>query len=159
MTNLQPDVSDSIVRKIQLLLNLAARAEGNEAEAAAAMAKAQDMLAQYNLDLAVVQDAVVAGGVNMTKEEVRREKIEAKRNATYEWTRRLVKGVAEANYCVYFCSDSYVAPKSETARGRWASCSTRASWGRSPSSACRIAGRRGMKASTMRTAWPSSRRA
>jgi uncharacterized protein DUF2786 len=114
----QAPVSESIVRKIQLLLNLASRVEGNEAEAAAAMGKAQELLAQHNLDLSTVQDAVVAGGTNQTKEEVKRERVEAKRNATYEWTRRLVKAVAEANYCVYFCRD--VRTESKSGRAKWA---------------------------------------
>ena len=118
--NTQITIDDSIVRKIQLLLNLAAKAEGNETEAAAAMGKAQELLAKYNLDLSTVQDAVVAGGVNKTAEDVKREKIEAKRNATYEWTRRLIKAIAEANYCVYFYRDVYVAAKTEGKHGRWA---------------------------------------
>jgi hypothetical protein len=63
-----------------------------------------------------VQDAVVTGGVNQTKAEVKRERVEAKRNATYEWTRRLVKGVAEANYCTYFCT---IGTKRPDGRGRW----------------------------------------
>ena len=82
------------------------------------MAKAQEILAKYNLDLATVQDAVVAGGTNATKEDVKREKVEAKRNATYEWTQRLVKAIAEANYCVYWAADVRVESKS-TGRVRY----------------------------------------
>ena len=117
MTN-STTVSNDIVRKIQLLLNLAERAAGNEQEAAAAMAKAQELLAKHNLDLSTVQDAAVAGGTNQTAADVKREKIEAKRNATYEWTRRLVKAISEANYCVYFCRD--VPIKSKSGKTRWA---------------------------------------
>ena len=116
MTN-QPTVSDDVVRKIQLLLNLAARAEGNEAEAAAAMGKAQEILARYNLDLATVQDTVVKGGTAQTVADAKREKVEGKRNATYEWSRRLVKAIAEANYCVYFAAD--VPVESKSGRTRW----------------------------------------
>lgn len=112
----QVRVSDDIVRKIQLLLNLAARQEGNEAEAAAAMGKAQELLAKHNLDLATVQDKVVESGVNKTSADVKRERVEAKRNATYEWSRRLVKAIAEANYCVYFCRDVMVESKSGRVR-------------------------------------------
>ena len=113
----QATVSDDVVRKIQLLLNLAERAEGNEQEAAAAMARAQDILAKYNLDLATVQDAVVAGGTNQTKEEVKREKAEAKRNATYEWTHVLYRAVAEANYCKYWTAD--VRTETKSGKVRW----------------------------------------
>jgi hypothetical protein len=115
MTN--QNVSDDVVRKIQLLLNLAARTEGNEAEAAAAMAKAQDILAHHNLDLATVQDAVVAGGTNAAPAEARREKSEARRNATYEWTRVLYRAVAEANYCKYWTAD--VRVDAASGRTRW----------------------------------------
>ena len=110
--------TDDVVRKIQLLLNLAERAAGNEAEASAAMAKAQDILAKYNLDLATVQDAVVAGGTNAAKAEAAREKREAKRNATYAWTRGLYRAVAEANYCKYWTADVRVESAS-TGRVRW----------------------------------------
>jgi hypothetical protein len=118
-TNQQLPPSDGIMRKIQLLLNLGERSEGNETEAAAAMAKAQELLAQYNLDMATVADAVVAGGSNANKSaaDVKREKVEAKRNATYEWSRRLVKAVAEANYCVYWAED--VRTESKAGRVRW----------------------------------------
>jgi hypothetical protein len=113
----QVKIDDSVVRKIQLLLNMAARAEGNEAEAAAAMAKAQDMLAKYNLDMATVQDAVVAGGTNASAADVKREKVEGKRNATYMWTQRLVRAIAEANFCVYWAAD--VRAESKSGRVRW----------------------------------------
>jgi hypothetical protein len=114
----QVKIDDSVVRKIQLLLNMAARAEGNEAEAAAAMAKAQDMLAKYNLDMATVQDAVVAGGTNASATDVKREKVEGKRNATYMWTQRLVRAIAEANYCVYWAADVRVVNE-KSGRVRW----------------------------------------
>lgn len=67
MTIQDPQISDNTVRKIQLLLKLAERTEGNETEAAAAMGKAQELLAQYNLDLATVQDKIVEGGTNNTQ--------------------------------------------------------------------------------------------
>jgi hypothetical protein len=114
----QTVVSDDVVRKIQLLFNLAERAAGNEVEAAAAMAKAQDLLEKYNLDLATVQDAVVAGGTNATKEEIRREKADAKRNATYAWTQDLYRAIAEANYCKYWAAETRIENE-KTGRVRW----------------------------------------
>jgi hypothetical protein len=118
MTIQNQTVTDDVVRKIQLLFALAERAAGNEAEAAAAMAKAQELLAKHNLDLATVQDAAVAGGVNATKAEARHEKADAKRNATYKWTQDLYRAVAEANYCKYWAAETRVENE-KTGRVRW----------------------------------------
>lgn len=99
----QPVISDNVVRKIQLLLQLAERTEGNEVEAAAAMAKAQDLLAQYNLDLATVQEKAVAGGTNTPEDAMaKRDYAKGSRSALYRWQRELVKTLAEANYCHYW---------------------------------------------------------
>jgi len=100
------EISDSLVRKIQLLLNLAARPEGNEAEAAAAMGKAQELLAQYNLDLGTVQDKVVAGGVAAREAETKRDYARVSKSAMYQWQRNLVRTVAEANFCRYWVEDT-----------------------------------------------------
>jgi hypothetical protein len=106
--------SDSIVRKIQLLLNLGQRSEGNEAEAAAAMARAQELLARYNLDLATVQDKVVAGGTAEREAEQKRDYAKSKRSAMYKWQQRLVRTLAEANFCVYWVEETtekaYIPP-------------------------------------------------
>lgn len=102
MASQNEQISDSVVRKIQLLLNLGQRREGNENEAAAAMAKAQELLAQYNLDLATVQDKVVAGGTAEREAESRRDYAKGGRSALYQWQRNLVKTIAEANFCCYW---------------------------------------------------------
>jgi hypothetical protein len=100
-------ISDSIVRKIQLLLQLANRAQGNETEAATAMGKAQELLAKYNLDLTTVQDKVVAGGTNTPDDAMaRRDYAKINRSAMYQWQRNLVKAIAEANYCRYWVEDT-----------------------------------------------------
>lgn len=104
MTTATP-VDDKTIRRIQLLLNLGSRSEGNEAEAAAAMAKAQELLAAYNLDLATVQDKVVAGGTAEREAMEKRDYARSKRSAMYAWQRKLVKTIAEANYCVYWTAD------------------------------------------------------
>jgi hypothetical protein len=99
-------ISENIVRKIQLLLQLAERAAGNEVEAAAAMAKAQELLAQYNLDLATVQDKVVKGGTNTPDDAMaKRDYAVTKRSAMYQWQRNLVRALAEANYCIYWTAE------------------------------------------------------
>lgn len=109
--NATPEISDNVVRKIQLLLKLAERTEGNENEAAAAMGKAQELLAQYNLDLATVQDKVVAGGTAEQEAMGKRDYARVSRSAMYNWQRALVKTLAEANYCRYWVE--------ETTEERW----------------------------------------
>lgn len=99
-------VNESVIRKIQLLFQMAARAKGNdgssnEAEASAAMAKAQELLAKYNLDMATIQDAKVAGGSN-TEDNEKREKTRLNRTAMYAWQQRMCKAIAEANFCWYW---------------------------------------------------------
>jgi hypothetical protein len=115
MATMNVPPSDSIVRKIQLLLNLGARSEGNEQEAAAAMARAQELLAQYNLDLATVQDKVVAGGTAAREAESKRDYAQSKRSAMYKWQQALVRVLAEANFCVYWVDETreltYIPPK------------------------------------------------
>lgn len=118
MMNTTPEISDNLVRKIQLLLNLAARSEGNEAEAAAAMSKAQELLAAYNLDLSTVQDKVVAGGTAQREADSKRDYARANRSAMYKWQRSLVQTIAEANYCRYWVEEArqliYVPPSKRT---------------------------------------------
>ncbi len=106
MANQDLNISDNVVRKIQLLLNLASRTEGNEAEAAAAMGKAQELLAQYNLDLATVQDKVVAGGTAEQAAMAKRDYARISRSAMYNWQRMLVRAIAEANYCKYWVEET-----------------------------------------------------
>jgi hypothetical protein len=119
----QAPPSESIVRKIQLLLNLGSRSEGNEAEAAAAMARAQDLLAQYNLDLATVQDTLVVGGTAAREAEEKRDYARSKRSAMYKWQQKLVRTLAEANYCVYWVAEvseqAYVAPSYRSSKHGW----------------------------------------
>jgi hypothetical protein len=99
---MEQQIPESLIRKIQLLLNLGERSHGNENEAAAAMAKAQDLLAQYNLDLATVKDKVVAGGTAEREAESKRDYTVIKRSAMYKWQQKLMRTLSEANYCVYW---------------------------------------------------------
>lgn len=105
-----PNVSDSIIRKIQLLFQMAQRktnndGTSNEAEAMAAMAKAQELLAQYNLDLNVVQEARVEGGTAQAVPE-KRERQQFSRSAMYRWQQRLARAICEANFCWYWTVDT-----------------------------------------------------
>lgn len=89
---------EKIVERVQKLLALGRRG-GSEAESAAAMAKAQAMLAQHNLDMASVESAQAGSGA--------REK-NAQRGGTYLYQRCLWNAVAELNFCLYFTDYQYI---------------------------------------------------
>jgi Protein of unknown function (DUF2786) len=97
---------ESIVRKIQKLFSLAQ--SSNEAEANLSMATAQSLLAQYNLEAAVVRGTHVAGGT-VAPEPEKRERTKIPYSAFYNYQRKLWKTLAEANFCWYWISDTYEA--------------------------------------------------
>lgn len=113
----QEKVSDSIIRKIQLLLHLGAHKTGhdgasNENEAAVAMAKAQELMVKYNLDMAVIGSANVEGGT-VAQEEEKRERMKTSRSAMYKWQEELCATICEANFCWHWVSwvmeDMYIS--------------------------------------------------
>lgn len=97
MTELTEE-QNSIIEKVQKLLNLANK-NPNEAEAAAATAKAQALLTAYNLDLAMVSE--VSTG------DAKREKDRLKGGA-YIYQRELWRSVARLNFCLYWTSRRFV---------------------------------------------------
>lgn len=107
--NPKETVNASIIEKIKKLFAIGQRrhnndGSSNEAEAAAAMAKAQDMLTKYNLDLRTVQDATAEkkGAVEGGK----RDQVQIKRSAMYYWQQKFWKAIAEANYCFHWVVDT-----------------------------------------------------
>lgn len=94
MSNTQQQQADleRITERVQKLLNLAAK-NPNEAEAAAATAKAMEMLAAYNLDLSTLEQGGQEGG----KREDSRV-----RGGMYTYERELWAGIAQINFCMYF---------------------------------------------------------
>lgn len=94
--------NDSVIRKIQKLLALGKRG-GTEAEASTAMDMAQELLAKYNLDMAIIDKAVVEGGTVAAPEK--REKTKIDRSAMYKWQQSLCRRIAEANYCWYWVQE------------------------------------------------------
>ena len=91
-----------IALKIKKLLRLAG--SENTAEAALAMARAQELLAKYNLDYTVVQDT----------EEIKpekREKVRIDRSAKYKWQVDLWTALAETNYCWYWTTRVWLEGK------------------------------------------------
>lgn len=99
MTADQKMPDDAVIERIQKILALGRRG-GTEAEASSAMAKAQQMLADYNLDIATVERGGRAG-------DARREQAAAL-GGMYHYQRELWRAVAELNFCAYFTSGSFV---------------------------------------------------
>ena len=80
------NIDDKLIRRIEALLNTKGC---TEAEAEARVAKAQELLEKYNLDL-----ATVSGTGNARKDQQRK-------GGLYTWQRNLWKAVAELNFCYY----------------------------------------------------------
>lgn len=85
------EAPDAIVARIQKLLALAAN-NPNEHEASAAMAKAQEMLETYNLDLSMIGKTATG----------RPRKDQKQKGGLYGWQRALWESVAKLNFCTYW---------------------------------------------------------
>lgn len=101
--------SDALIEKIKKLFAMGQRTKNNdgstnEAEAAAAMAMAQQLLTKYNLDIHTVMDKAdtkaAAPGAGP------REKQQVKRSAMYRWQRDFWRDLAEANFCFHWIVDT-----------------------------------------------------
>lgn len=95
-------MQDNIIEKIKKLFAMAQRhvnndGSSNEAEASAAMARAQELLAKYNLDLKAVEDAQVKDAQAVPGGP--REKTQINRSAQYRWQQEFWSALAKANYC------------------------------------------------------------
>lgn len=84
-------VDERIIEKIRKLAALANNND-NEHQASAAAAKMQELLEQYNLDMAVLGSSGKGAQRSDTK----------KTGGLYSWQRRLWKEVATLNFCHYF---------------------------------------------------------
>lgn len=92
MAELSQEAQDAI-RRVEKLLRLAAK-NSNENEAAAATAKAQEILIQYNLDMATVE-------ANSGASSGKREDAKVK-GGLYHYQRDLWRAVADLNFCMYW---------------------------------------------------------
>jgi hypothetical protein len=94
----------AVVEKIRKILALGRDRGATESEAATAMAKAQELMARYNLDMALVEASgkkVEADrGGERTKEKV-------KGRAMYKWQQKLAKYVSDVNYVYHFIQESW----------------------------------------------------
>lgn len=91
------DAPDSVLAQIQKLIRLANK-NTNENEAAAAMAKAQELLAKWNLDFADVATVQHGSGA--------RERA-ALDGGFHNYERELWKSVAELNFCICWHERAY----------------------------------------------------
>jgi hypothetical protein len=97
---------EKIIRQIQLLLNLAnagkhSKDKATEQEALTAMAKAQELLAKYNVDISVVGQRPEPG----SPVDAKREQAKSARTAQYDWQEKLMKAICEANFCWHWITE------------------------------------------------------
>lgn len=113
MTDTPKPSMDKIVERIQKILALGKRG-GTEAESAAAMAKANALLAEHNLSMAEVESETVGSA--------KREKI-AQAGGRYVYQRELWRAIARLNFCIYFSTRAWVKievyDKWEMVDGHW----------------------------------------
>ncbi len=88
------DAPDSVLERIQKLLNLAQ--SPNENEASAAAAKAQELMDEWNLSTAEIE--------RKSGQDGKREEAKV-RGGFYKWQRQLWKAVAELHFCMYWTQD------------------------------------------------------
>lgn len=90
--------AQAAIEKVEKLLRLASK-NPNEAEAAAATAKAMEILATFNLDMSAVEQH--GGGTGKRADE-------QLAGGFYEWQRSLWDAVAELNFCMYWNQIAFI---------------------------------------------------
>lgn len=115
----QAEEMDRVIARIQKLLARTTVERGaSEAEAETAMRMAQELMAKYNLDMAVIEASSGAQDTTRIKEEV-------KGRAMYKWQRELAKYVSEANFCYHL-----IKGENKWTEPRWSDGSTAGKWER-----------------------------
>lgn len=94
---MEQQVPDKVIERIQKILALGRRG-GTEAESAAAMEKAQTLLAEYNLSIADVDSRV--------ETSARREQA-AQSGGQYVYQRELWSAIARLNFCIHLVSGKW----------------------------------------------------
>lgn len=110
------DTLKQVIEKVKKLLALAQSA--NEHEAALATARAQEMLARHNLDLATVEQAETQSGALKPENdpERHRPRREMKGSGLYKYQRTLWEGVAAVMYCWHWLQDVKIGNRRSTTR-------------------------------------------
>lgn len=86
---------ETVVARIQKLMNLTTERGASEAEAALASSHVQRLLAEHNLSMSAVEASGDRGSTG--SERTRQEGIGSRQ--VYKWQRRLMKQIGELNYC------------------------------------------------------------
>lgn len=116
--NHSPAKMEKIADRIQKLINLA-QGGATEEEAASAMQKVQDLLAQYNLDLAYVEAR--SSEAPKVSDETHRVKENNQKNAMYKYQQDLMHTIAEVNFCYYRLVEdvSYATGRKQTKKSHF----------------------------------------
>ena len=95
----EDDELRGVAARVEKIMRLAAK-NPNEHEAAAAMAKAMELLAAYNLDMSDIEElGEDSGGVR---------KQEMLDGGQHDWEQALWRAVAELNFCMYWHQSRFV---------------------------------------------------
>lgn len=95
------DVPDNVVNRIKKLLRKSeVTRNDSEAEAELCMQKAQELMAQWNIDMSAAE----ASGADVVEKRVREQH---ERAAMYKYQRELWRSVAQVNFCLYFTVPIY----------------------------------------------------
>jgi hypothetical protein len=92
-------IPNNLIARIQKLIALADAAAGNEIEAAAASAKVQSLLAQYNLEMSQVIADDETAEVNV---DAARERDILDLTGLSDWQRKLLFSIADNNFCLCY---------------------------------------------------------
>jgi hypothetical protein len=96
-------IPEGLKVRLQKLMALAADTRGNENEAAAASAKVQALLGQYNLEMS----QVVETGAEEVDPDSERAKSEAFAETTERWQVDLMAGIARNNFCLHWTNNRF----------------------------------------------------
>lgn len=103
------DATQKVVERIAKLMQLAER-NPNQEEAASALAKANELLEAYNLDMSTIESATGKAGKRVD---------EYVSGGMHKFQRRLWEAIAELNYCFFWVMKVRVKPGSiQERRGR-----------------------------------------
>lgn len=94
-------ISDAVLSRVRKMLAFANDKRGNENETANAAALAQQIIAEYGLELAQLESHTA------TAADTSRGKVQHDRAAMYAYQRGLMEGIAKTHFCRYFTTEIY----------------------------------------------------
>lgn len=102
----QETPNQKISERIKKLLALA-KGGTTEGEASAAMAKVQELLADYNLTMAQVESSTQTTDTTAQVADAPRTKDKYEKSALYKYQRRLMRVIADCHFCLYWTGETY----------------------------------------------------